>query len=80
MVVGLKETIDQLTTTNSVRRYGHVLRKALDIKVEGQRKKGRLKKIWKKQVEEESVKVGLSMEDALSRSELIIHGMSRLYL
>ena len=40
---------------NSVRWYGHVLRredghvlrKALDFEVEGQRKKGRLKGTWK---------------------------------
>ena len=44
----LKETIDQLAMANSVHRYvhvlrredGHVLRKALDLEVEGQRKKG----------------------------------------
>ena len=51
---------------NSVRWYGHVLsredghvlRMTLDFEVEGQRKKGRLKRTSKKQVEEESVKVG----------------------
>ena len=43
----------------------HALRMALDLEVEGQRKKGRLKRTWKKQVEEESVKVGLKMEDTL---------------
>ena len=37
--------------------------------VEGQREKGRLKRTWKKQVEEESVKVGLRMEDALCQSK-----------
>ena len=42
---------------------------ALDSDVEHQRKKGRLKRTWKKQVEEESVKVGLRMEDALCRSK-----------
>ena len=60
----LKETIDQLTTTNGVRWYGHVLRRdddsvlrvALDLEVSGQRKQGRLKKTWKKQVEEEAEK------------------------
>ena len=31
----------------------------LYIEVEGQQKKGRLKRMWKKQVEEESMKVGL---------------------
>ena len=63
----VNETIDQLAMASSVRWYGHVLRRddghmlrrAFDFKVEGQRKKGRLKRTWKKQVEEESVKVGL---------------------
>ena len=62
---------------NSVRWYGdvlrredgHVLRRALNFEVEGQWKKGRLKRTWKKQVEEESVKVGLLREDALCRSQ-----------
>ena len=49
------------------REDGHVLRRALYFEVEGQKKKVRLKKTWKKQVEEESVKVGLRMEDVLCR-------------
>ena len=44
-----------------------MLRWALDFEVEGQKKKGRSKMTWKKQVEEESVKVGLRREDALCR-------------
>ena len=72
----LSETIDQLTMANSVHWYGHVLkredghvlRRALDFEVEGQRKKGRPKRTWKKQVEEESVKVCLRKEDAHSCS------------
>ena len=36
-----------------------------DFVVNGQGKKGMLKRTWKKLVEEESVKVGLSKEDAL---------------
>ena len=44
---------------------GHVNRRALDFKVEGQRKKGRPKRTWKKQVEEES----LQREDAFFRSQ-----------
>ena len=44
----------------------------LDFKVEGQRKKGRPKRKCKKQIEEESVKVGLRREDALCRSKLSI--------
>ena len=71
--LGLSEIIDQLTMANSVHWYhlvlrregGHVLRMALDFEIEGQRKKWRLKGTWKKQVEEESVKVGLRREDAL---------------
>ena len=54
-VLGLSETMDQLAMANSVRWYGHVLRRddghvlrmALDFEVEGQRKKGRLKSTWK---------------------------------
>ena len=38
---------------------------ALDFGVDVQRKKGRLKRTWKKQVEEKSIKVCLSREDAL---------------
>ena len=71
-MLGLRETIDQLAIANNVRWYGHVLRReyghdlrrALDLEVEGQRKKGRLKRTWKKQVEEESVKISLRKEDA----------------
>ena len=45
----------------------HALTKTLDFEVEGQRKKWRPKRIWKKPVEEESVKIGLKREDALCR-------------
>ena len=51
----LKETIDQLAMANSVRWYGHVLRRALDFEVEGHRTEVRPKRTWKKQVEEESM-------------------------
>ena len=47
------------------REDGHVLRRAFVFEVEGQRKKGRPKRTWKKQVEEESMKVGLRRKDAL---------------
>ena len=74
LMSGLNETFDQLAMTNSVhwhrhvlrREDDHILRRALDFEVEGQRKKGRQKKTWEKQVVEESVKVGLRREDALS--------------
>ena len=38
---------------------------ALGFEVEGQRKNGRPKRMWKKQIEEEGVKVGLGMKDVL---------------
>ena len=50
------------------REDGRVLRRALDSDVEGQRKKGWLKRTWKMQVEEKSVNSGLRREDALCRS------------
>ena len=73
LMLGLSETIDQLAMANSVRWYGHVsrredghvLRRALDFEVNGGRKKGRLKRTWKKQVEDESMMVGLGWGDAL---------------
>ena len=64
-MLGLKETIYKLDIRNSVCWYGHVcedghiLRRALYFEVEGQRKNGRPKRTWKKQFEEESMKVGL---------------------
>ena len=45
------------------------MRWALDFEVECQRKKARPKRTWKKHVDEESVKVGLRMRDALCRSK-----------
>ena len=50
------------------REDGHVLRRAIDFEVEGQKKKGRLKRTLKRQVDEESTKVGLIRKDALCRS------------
>ena len=76
VMLSLDETINWLAMANSVccnghvlrREYGHVLRRALVTEVECQWMKGRLKVTWKKQVEEESMKIGLRMEDALCRS------------
>ena len=76
-MLGLCKTIDQLAMKNSVCWYGHVLRRedghvltrALDFEVEGQRWKGRPKRTRKKQVEEESVKIVLRMEDLPCRSK-----------
>ena len=76
-MLGLKETIDRLTTANGVRWYGHVLRRdydsvlrvALNVKVSGKRKRGRPRKTWKKQVKEKTEKIGLTKEDALRRDK-----------
>ena len=47
---------------------GHVLRKALEFKVKGKRKRGRPRKTWKMQVEKDSKSVGLKKEDAKNRA------------
>ena len=72
-MMGLKETIDQLSMANSFCWYGYVLRreddnvmrKALDFEVEGQKKKVWLMRAWREQVEEGSVKVDLRRVDTL---------------
>ena len=76
-LLGLKETTDRLATANEVSWYGHVLRRdddsvlriTLDLEVNGKRKPGRLKKTWKKQVEEETEKIGLKKKDALNQAK-----------
>ena len=58
--LGLNEIMDQLAMANSVYCYGHVLmredvhvlKRALDLEVDGQWKKGRRKKTFKRQVED----------------------------
>ena len=73
-MLGLRETIDQLATVNRVRCCEHVLsrdddsvlRVALDFEESGKRKRRRPKKTWKKQIEEETEKIGLKKEDALN--------------
>ena len=84
-MLGLNETIDHLAMANSVRWYGHVLRRegghviriALDVEVEYQRKKGRPKRTWKRQVEEERMNIGVRGKDALRRSKWRI-GVKRI--
>ena len=75
-MLDLNETMDQLVIANSVRWYGHVLRKdennflrrASDLKVKWTRKRGRPKNTWLKTVVEQSRKVGLNVGDANSHS------------
>ena len=67
MSVGDPATKRQLPL--GLREDGHILRRASDFDVEGQRKNGRLKRTLKKQAKEESVKVSLRKKDALCRSK-----------
>ena len=48
LMMCLNERIDQLAMANSVCWYGHVLRWALDYQADGQRKKRRPKRTWKR--------------------------------
>ena len=76
-MLNMNVTIDQLAMANSVHWDSHVLRReddyvlrnALDFEIEGQRKKARPKRTWKKQVEEKGMNIGLRREDALCRSK-----------
>ena len=54
------ERVDRLAMANPMNWYGsvnsgdgHVLRRSIDLEVDGHWKEGRLKSTWKKQVEEE---------------------------
>ena len=75
--LGLNQTIDKTATASGVKWLGHVLRKdngdvvknALEFNVEGQRKRGRPKRTWRKQVEEERLKAGLNLKDAHNRTK-----------
>ena len=66
-MLGLKETLDKMAQANGVRWYGHVvtrdeesiLKKAMMLQVNGQRKRERPKQTWKRQVEESLKKIGL---------------------
>ena len=51
---------------------GHALRKTFYFLAVGQQKKVRMKRTWKKQFEEESLKVGLRRVDALCPSKWIV--------
>ena len=70
-----EETAEGLARANGVWWLGHilrrdednVLRKALDLIVEGQRGKGRPRMKWRSRVEEEIGKVGLKAEDSWDR-------------
>ena len=75
-MLGLKKTLDRMARANGVRWYGHVIRteddnilkKAMMMEVNGQRKRGRPKMTWKRQVEESVKKAGLKIKEAADRT------------
>ena len=75
-MLGLKKTLDRVAKANGVRWYGHVfrreddniLKKAMMMEVNGQRKRRWPKMTWKRQVEESVKKVGLKIEEAVDRT------------
>ena len=75
-ILGLKETLDKIAQANGVRWYGHVVRrdeesilnKAMMLLVNGQRKRGRPKETWKRQVEESLKKIELRVEETTDRA------------
>ena len=83
-ILDMKETTDKLAMANNVRWYGHmlrredghVLRRALYFEDKGERKKGRPKRMWKKQVEEQWMNVGLSRKDMPCQS-MLTHSISQ---
>ena len=76
-MLGMNQPIDKMAKASGVRWLGHVLRKedgdvvrsALEFNVEGRRKRGRPKRTWRKQIEEECLKAGLNLKDAHNRSK-----------
>ena len=74
-MLGLKKSLEKLAKASRVRWYGHVLRreennilrKALEFSVSGRRKRGRPKKTWRRQMEDEARKIGLTVKDARDR-------------
>ena len=75
-VLGLKKTLDRMAKSNGVRWYVHVIRreedntlkKAMMMEMNGERKRGRPKMTWKRQVKESVKKVELKIEEAADRT------------
>ena len=75
-MLNLKEKLDRMAKANGVRWYGHkirrddhgILKKAMMLEVNGQRKRGRSKMTWRRHVEESVKKVGLKIKEAADRA------------
>ena len=63
-LLGLKDTLNELARVCGVRWYGHVLRRAIDFEVAEKRGCGRPNKTWKRQVQENTNRIGLEKKDA----------------
>ena len=63
LILGLNEAVDQLTMANSVRWYGHVVRRALNFEAKGYRKEMRPIRTGKNHGEGEGM-VGVSRQDS----------------
>ena len=69
-LMGLKKTLDRMAKANGVRWNEHVIRReddnilkrAMMMEVNGQRKREQPKMTWKRQVEKRVKKVGLKIE------------------
>ena len=75
-MLGLKEMLNRIAKTNGVRWHEHVikrdddniLKKAMMVEVNGQRKRGLPKMTWRRQVEESVKKIGLKIKEAADRT------------
>ena len=70
-MLGLKEMLERMAKANGIRWYGHAIRrdddntqkKAMMLQVNGQRKRGRQKMTWRRQMKKSVKKVGLKIEE-----------------
>ena len=75
-MLSLNETLDKLAKANKMQWCGHVLRRetddvrreAMQYEVAGKRKREQPERTWRKQMEEEIVKIGLKKEEAYDRA------------
>ena len=75
-MLSLKETLNKMAKSNVVRWYGYVVRRDNDnllkrtlmLEMKGQRRRGKPRQRWRRQVEENTKRIGLEMEQASNRT------------
>ena len=75
-MLGLKEKLDRMAKANGVRWYAHlirrdddnILKKSMMLEMNGQRKRGRPKTTWRRQVKKSVKNVGLKIDEAADRT------------